>query len=283
VRERVLRAHVDERLLAPRRVRGDSHRLDQPERILLHEDAILERPGLGLVGVADEVVRLRLLARDRLPFGSGWERCAAAAEQRRLLHELDHALRPKLARALERRERRRRLRVEALGDAAKELQPRALWQRRGRRRYLLLAWLRPGDRPQRGGRPLAQPETRRGDRPVGHLGPGKAAGEVVADVEHLHRTLFERQHRVEGRNSVRLGRRHVEAAACVAERARRHPPHAPLRGPQRRKEQMSPRPVAAEDAVPVRRLDPDHRVDRLALVLGRLGVDELQVRQPAPA
>ncbi len=109
---------------------GDRHRLDQRERILLHEHAVLERPRLRLVRVADEVVRLRGLARDRLPLGPGRERGAAAAEERRRLHALDHALRPQLARARECKELGLRLRVDALGDAAQELQPRRLRQRR---------------------------------------------------------------------------------------------------------------------------------------------------------
>ena len=84
VRERVLGAHVDEAVLAAGRVRGDRHRLDERERVALHQHAILERPRLRLVGVADEVVRLRRLARDRLPLRAGREGGAAAAEQARL-------------------------------------------------------------------------------------------------------------------------------------------------------------------------------------------------------
>ena len=161
VRERVLRADVDERALAAGRVRGDRDRLDQPERILLHEDAVLERAGLGLVGVADEVVRRCRLTRDRLPLHPGRERSAAAAEQRGGLDELDHALGPELARALEGLELGRRLRIDPLCDAAQELQPGRLRQRRRRRRDLLLARLRSRDRPQRRRRALAEPETRR--------------------------------------------------------------------------------------------------------------------------
>ena len=66
-RLRVLAAHVDVAALAAGRVRGDRHRLDQRERIALDEHAILERARLGLVGVADEVVRPHRLARHCLP------------------------------------------------------------------------------------------------------------------------------------------------------------------------------------------------------------------------
>ena len=54
--QRILAANVDVALLAAGGVAGDGHRLDDGERILLHEDAVLERAGLRLVGVADEVV-----------------------------------------------------------------------------------------------------------------------------------------------------------------------------------------------------------------------------------
>src|SRR5207253_3872582 len=86
------------------------------------------------------------------------ERGAAAAEERRLLDELDHALRAELARPLERAELRWRLRIEALGDAPQQLQARRLRQRRRRRRNLLLPRLGPCNRPQRGRRPFTETE-----------------------------------------------------------------------------------------------------------------------------
>src|SRR5262249_7930210 len=48
-RQRVLTAQIEVAALAPRRVARDGHALDQRERILLHQETILERPGLGLV------------------------------------------------------------------------------------------------------------------------------------------------------------------------------------------------------------------------------------------
>src|SRR5581483_2314300 len=61
VGERVLRADVDEALRRAGREPRDRNRLDERERILLHDDPVLERAGLRLVGVADDVVRLRRL------------------------------------------------------------------------------------------------------------------------------------------------------------------------------------------------------------------------------
>ena len=66
-RERILAADVDEALVAAGRERGDRHRFDDRERIVLHQDAILERARLRLVGVADQVVRVRRLRRARPP------------------------------------------------------------------------------------------------------------------------------------------------------------------------------------------------------------------------
>ena len=52
----VLAADVDERPVDLRRPRRDQDPLDQLVRVLLHQFAVLERPRLGLVGVAHEVL-----------------------------------------------------------------------------------------------------------------------------------------------------------------------------------------------------------------------------------
>src|SRR5206468_11585513 len=77
--QRIFTPDVDVALLAARRERGDRHRFDEGERILFHENAILERAGLRFVGVADEVVRARGLLRDGFPLPARRERGAAAA------------------------------------------------------------------------------------------------------------------------------------------------------------------------------------------------------------
>ena len=78
---RVLAADVEVALARAGRERGDRHRLDDRERVALEQDAVLERAGLRLVGVADEVVRLRRLCRDGGPLATGRERRAAATHQ----------------------------------------------------------------------------------------------------------------------------------------------------------------------------------------------------------
>ena len=95
---RVLAAQVDVAALAVRRVRGDRHRLDQRERVAFDDHAILERSGLGLVGVADEVVRSNRLASHCLPLAPGREGGAAAAHELRVADLADHAFRPELER-----------------------------------------------------------------------------------------------------------------------------------------------------------------------------------------
>ena len=55
----VLAADVDEHVLRLDRVGGDERALEEPERHPEHDLAVLERAGLGLVGVDHEVVRLR--------------------------------------------------------------------------------------------------------------------------------------------------------------------------------------------------------------------------------
>ena len=79
--QRVLAADVEEAAARAGRERRDRHRLDDRERVALHEDAVLERAGLRLVGVADEVVRLGRLRRDGRPLAPGRERGAAAAHE----------------------------------------------------------------------------------------------------------------------------------------------------------------------------------------------------------
>src|SRR3954463_9744597 len=60
----VLTADVDERARGADDVRRDDHALDEHVRRLLHELAVLEGAGLGLVGVADEVLVHRALGQE---------------------------------------------------------------------------------------------------------------------------------------------------------------------------------------------------------------------------
>jgi hypothetical protein len=70
----------------------DRHRLEDGERVVLQEHAVLERPGLRLVGVADQVVRAGRVGRDGLPLAAGRERGAAAPEQLGVADLTEHTL-----------------------------------------------------------------------------------------------------------------------------------------------------------------------------------------------
>ncbi len=89
---RVLAAQVDEALSAVRRVCRDRHRLDHRIGVALEQEAILERSGLGLVCVADQVVGLRRLARDGFPLDSHRERGASPSQELRVLDLPDDEL-----------------------------------------------------------------------------------------------------------------------------------------------------------------------------------------------
>ena len=95
----VLPADVEEALRGAGGEGRDGHRLDRRERVALEQDAILERPGLRLVGVADEVMRLCGLGRDGGPLATGRERGTAASHQLRRGDLRDDRIRADLDRA----------------------------------------------------------------------------------------------------------------------------------------------------------------------------------------
>src|SRR3954469_7142015 len=78
----VLTADVDERARGADDVRRDDHALDEHVRRLLHELAVLERAGLGLVGVADEVLVHRALGQEGRLLAHREAGAAAAADPR---------------------------------------------------------------------------------------------------------------------------------------------------------------------------------------------------------
>ena len=108
-RQRILAAHVEVAVLAAGGVGGDGHRLDDGERVALHQHAVLERAGLGLVGVADQVVRAARLARHGVPLAARREGGAAAPDELGVDHLADARPRGRArSRAAARRSRRGR-------------------------------------------------------------------------------------------------------------------------------------------------------------------------------
>jgi hypothetical protein len=67
LRQRVLAPDVDVALLRPAGVAHDREGFQQGVRVLLHQDPVFERAGLGLVGVADDIVRPDRIGGHRLP------------------------------------------------------------------------------------------------------------------------------------------------------------------------------------------------------------------------
>ena len=87
----VLAADVDESLVDPGGVAGDDHALDQLVRVLLHQLAVLEGAGLGLVGVAAEVL-VHVALGQEAGLGAHRESGAAAAAQAGSLELVQHCL-----------------------------------------------------------------------------------------------------------------------------------------------------------------------------------------------
>ena len=93
-RQRVLAAQVE---IAARRTHGepgDRDRLEQGVGILLEDHAVLERPGLRLVGVAHHVAGRHRLRGDGRPLPAGRERGAAATHEPRVGHLRDDGIGP---------------------------------------------------------------------------------------------------------------------------------------------------------------------------------------------
>ena len=278
-------------MLAPGRVRGDRHRLDDRERVALHDHPVLERSGLGLVGVADQVVRAARLVGDGVPLAAHRERGAAAAHEVGVDHLADHAVGTQLDRAAQRL-------VAAVGAVVVEAlrvdrpdaceQPQAALaelRRRGRRRrrrrraaedrpqpvgvhgrQLALQRLVAGVGQHRRRRAVALAQARAAQPrgPVDRhalraelrdqlLGAGAAARDVVAHVHHARRPLVDREQRVERGHAVDVGGRHGQAARDVVQPAGADPARALVQRVQRGQQQVTllARLVPAVRGVPV--------------------------------
>ena len=116
----VLAADVDEHVLRLDSARGDQAALEEAERDAEHDLAVLERAGLGLVRVDDEVVGPRVLVglRNEAPFAARREERAAAAAQARRVELGDDLLRRHLPRAAEGGQPADRLVRREVGDRA---------------------------------------------------------------------------------------------------------------------------------------------------------------------
>jgi hypothetical protein len=86
---RELAADVNVSQVRVDRETGDNHPLDQLVRILVDDVAVLERPRLRFVGVADQVNRLWAVLFDEAPLDAAGEAGAAASAQTAGFHLID--------------------------------------------------------------------------------------------------------------------------------------------------------------------------------------------------
>ena len=89
-RQRVLGPQVDEALLGADGVGADGHALDEAVRVAFQHRPVHERPGVALVGVAEDVLDVRLGLPGELPLEPGGEAGAAAAAQAAAEHFAHH-------------------------------------------------------------------------------------------------------------------------------------------------------------------------------------------------
>ncbi len=90
--QRVLGAHVHVALVRADRVAADEHAFDDGVRVALEDGAVHERPGVALVGVADDVLLVALALIGELPLDARGEAGAAAAADARVGDLLDDPL-----------------------------------------------------------------------------------------------------------------------------------------------------------------------------------------------
>ena len=100
-RVRILRADVDVALGRPDREGGDRHPFDNEKGIALHQHPVGESATVALVGVADDILLIRLRIPHRTPFDAGRKAGPAPAPETRCYDLVDDRVGLKRKRALE--------------------------------------------------------------------------------------------------------------------------------------------------------------------------------------
>ena len=90
--QRVFGPHVDVGFVGTHGVRPDEHALEHRVRVALQDGPVHERPGVALVGVADDVLLVARGVVAELPLEAGGEAGAAPAAQARALDLVDDLL-----------------------------------------------------------------------------------------------------------------------------------------------------------------------------------------------
>ncbi len=91
-RQRIFGAHVDVTLIGADRVAGDRHAFEHPMGIALEHATVHERPGIALIGVADDEFALALRLGHGRPLKPGRIPGAAPAPQAALDEVVNHLL-----------------------------------------------------------------------------------------------------------------------------------------------------------------------------------------------
>ncbi len=71
-------------------VSADSHPLDEPFRILLQKDPVLESTRFTLISITDHVFHIGRGGTCKVPFDSGWESCPAATFYAGISHHVNN-------------------------------------------------------------------------------------------------------------------------------------------------------------------------------------------------
>ena len=277
--QRVLAPDVDPTVLCAGGQPRDGHGLDHRERIVLHDDAVLERAGLGLVAVGHHVLGPPGLSGHRPPFHPGGEGRSAPSRQPRGGHRLQDGLRAHLARPAQRH-------IAAVGevglqrlgvghpDAAQQAQ--RLLAGLGQLERIVVGGHMIGPAPgplhEQGGSPLALTQAgpqvhmsaRRAHRSGQVVVSRDLAGRVDAHVEGVAVVVgrLGAEQVVEGGHPERLRRGHVQHRGHVVDAARADPADSVLEGMQRRQQEVTALPAPS----PPGRVQPlglgtHHRVD----------------------
>jgi hypothetical protein len=270
----ILVTHVDVPALGADGPPCDHHRLDEPERIVLEQHAVLERAGLGLVGVGDDVLRPGR-RRDRVPFPARGERGAAPADEPGVGDGPTRRARADLRRV---RQRPSSAACDVVVDRrgasdadAREERARlgCLEHRRGQR--LVAEGCRTFGVEHRGRR-LAPAEAGRGDdrgvRAIGRRRASDGADDVDADPAHPAGPRHQRERPVERRHPEDLGPPQAEASRDLRQGRRREPALGIVGRVQRREEQVTP--GVGDGRAPVGR-GSEYRVEGVTKGVGERG------------
>ena len=96
--QRIFAANIEIAACASGRERRDRHSFQDGKRITFHQEPVLERAGLGFIGVTDDIMGTPGRMGDRLPFSSGGKSRTSPPKQLRGDDFRNHSFRPQFDR-----------------------------------------------------------------------------------------------------------------------------------------------------------------------------------------